>query len=314
MYFGTFFRHSDIGDQVVVETWQQNHQWQANAAKWLFNKYPDWQLFYIHLHSIDLMNHWYINQAIPGSHPDWKRHKAAIEKVYEINDAFIGEMMEYLDGDTTIFVVSDHAATPRSPGYENPGIGELSGINAKVMEELGYTVVNKENAEKGWYTIDWTKTRAVNMRTSHIYVNLKGRDPEGIVDPADKWELEERIITDLYSMKDPKTGKRMVNLALHNKDAYHLGLGGPGCGDITFFMADDYTLGHGAGMSTAEGHNDTSLSPIFIAAGRGIKPGLKTNRVIREVDVAPTVAALMGVPYPEECEGAPIYQILTDQI
>ena len=67
-------------------------------------------------------------------------------------------------------------------------------------------------------------------------------------------------------------------------------------------------------MSTAEGHNDTSLSPIFIAAGRGIKSGLKTNRVIREVDVAPTVAALLGVPYPEECEGAPIYQILTDQI
>ncbi len=125
MYFGTFFRHSDIGDQVVVETWQQNHQWQANAAKWLFNKYPDWQLFYIHLHSIDLMNHWYINQAIPGSHPDWQRHKAAIEKVYEINDAFIGEMMEYLDGDTTIFVVSDHAATPRSPGYKNPGNGTL---------------------------------------------------------------------------------------------------------------------------------------------------------------------------------------------
>lgn len=125
MYFGTFFRHSDIGDQVVVETWQQNHQWQANAAKWLFHKYPDWQLFYIHLHSIDLMNHWYINQAIPGSHPDWQRHKAAIEKVYEINDAFIGEMMEYLDGDTTIFVVSDHAATPRSPGYKNPGNGTL---------------------------------------------------------------------------------------------------------------------------------------------------------------------------------------------
>jgi arylsulfatase A-like enzyme len=115
-------------------------------------------------------------------------------------------------------------------------------------------------------------------------------------------------------MKDPKTGKRMVNLALHNKDAYHLGLGGPGCGDITFFMADDYALGHGSGMSTAEGHADTSLSPIFIAAGAGIKPGFKTTRVIREVDVAPTVSALLGVPYPAECEGAPVYQILTDQI
>ena len=57
-----------------------------------------------------------------------------------------------------------------------------------------------------------------------------------------------------------------------------------------------------------------SLSPIFIAAGAGIKPGYKTTRVIREVDVAPTVSALLGVPYPAECEGAPVYQILTDQI
>lgn len=67
-------------------------------------------------------------------------------------------------------------------------------------------------------------------------------------------------------------------------------------------------------MSTSEGHNDTSLSPIFIAAGKGIKPGFTTSRVIREVDVAPTVAALLGVHYPTECEGAPVYQILTDQI
>ena len=59
---------------------------------------------------------------------------------------------------------------------------------------------------------------------------------------------------------------------------------------------------------------NTSLSPIFIAAGAGIKPGFKTTRVIREVDVAPTVSALLGVPYPAECEGAPVYQILTDQI
>ena len=242
MYFGTFFRHSDIGDQVVVETWQQNHQWQANAAKWLFNKYPDWQLFYIHLHSIDLMNHWYINQAIPGSHPDWKRHKAAIEKVYEINDAFIGEMMEYLDGDTTIFVVSDHAATPRSPGYENPGIGELSGINAKVMEELGYTVVNKENAEKGWYTIDWTKTRAVNMRTSHIYVNLKGRDPEGIVEPEDYDALVQQIISDLYAYRDPVHGERVVSFAMTREEMECVGMGGKHCGDIFFQMRPDFQL------------------------------------------------------------------------
>ena len=54
---------------------------------------------------------------------------------------------------------------------------------------------------------------------------------------------------------------------------------------------------------------DSSVSPIFIAAGAGIKPGY-TKRVIRQVDVAPTAAVLAGVRMPNECEGAVVYQIL----
>ena len=311
MYFGTFFRHSDIGDQVVVETWQQNHQWQANAAKWLFHKYPDWQLFYIHLHSIDLMNHWYINQAIPGSHLDWQRHKAAIEKVYEINDAFIGEMMEYLDGDTTIFVVSDHAATPRSPGYKNPGIGELSGINAKVMEELGYTVVNKENAEKGWYTIDWTKTRAVNMRTSHIYVNLKGRDPEGIVEPEDYDALVQQIISDLYAYRDPVHGERVVSFAMTREEMECVGMGGKHCGDIFFQLRPDFQFEH-ANCPNEVTNNGYSVGCVCIMGGAGIKKGYTMKRPVRNVDIVPTICHLLGNRMPHEIEGGVIYQALEE--
>lgn len=67
--------------------------------------------------------------------------------------------------------------------------------------------------------MDWSKTTAVASSYCHIYINLKGREPEGIVDPADKFELEERIMTDLYSLRDEKTGHRIVSVALRNSDA-----------------------------------------------------------------------------------------------
>ena len=115
-------------------------------------------------------------------------------------------------------------------------------------------------------------------------------------------------------MRDPKTNHRIVSLALHNKDAVLLGLGGPLCADIICFVHDDFACGHGNGLSTAQGYNDTSLSPIFIAAGRGIKQGFITDRWIREVDVAPTVAVLLGVDIPQKCEGAPVYQIFSENV
>ena len=63
-------------------------------------------------------------------------------------------------------------------------------------------------------------------------------------------------------------------------------------------------------LATFEGYFDTSVSPIFIAAGQGIKKGYYTDRVIRQVDVAPTIAALAGVRCPAQNEGSIIHQIL----
>ena len=58
------------------------------------------------------------------------------------------------------------------------------------------------------------------------------------------------------------------------------------------------------------GGTDTSESPIFAIGGRGVKQNFYTERVIRQVDVAPTMAVLLGVRMPAQCEGAPVYQIL----
>ncbi|MBQ5682891.1 MAG: nucleotide pyrophosphatase, partial [Peptococcaceae bacterium] len=204
----------------------------------------------------------------------------------------------------------DHGLT--CPANEPPAIGDMCGINIGLMEELGYTVMKE--GKGGKKEIDWTKTRAIAEQGGNIWINLKGRSEVGIVDPEDKYELEEEIITKLYGYTHPKTGKRVIALALHNKDAVLLGLGGPMGADIVFVVHESYVEDHGAGLSTAYGYQDTSLSPIFLAAGPGIKENFRTTRYVREVDLAPTAAVLLGVDMPADCEGAPAYQIFTESM
>lgn len=79
-------------------------------------------------------------------------------------------------------------------------------------------------------------------------------------------------------------------------------------------MAEGYNFDHCDCLSTTYGESDTSVSPIFIAAGKGLKKGYETDRIIRQIDFAPTVAFLGGVRIPAQCEGAPAYQIFEEEI
>ena len=117
-------------------------------------------------------------------------------------------------------------------------------------------------------------------------------------------------MTALYGYHDKKTGMRIVACALRNKDAYLLGMGGPECGDIIYWNAEGYNYDHCDSLATTYGYGGTSVSPIFMAAGTGLKSGFETDRIIRQVDVTPTIAAMLGVRMPHQCEGAPAYQIL----
>ena len=194
-----------------------------------------------------------------------------------------------------------------------PLLGEYGGLNVPVMEELGYTVLKRDAQGNKLDEIDWSKTRAVQIRSNYIYVNLKGRDKYGIVDPADKYALEEQIISDLYSYRN-ELGERVVGIALRNRDGELLGVSGPECGDLYFSIRENFARLHGDALTTGEGYFGTSVSPIFLAAGPGIKENNTTSRTIRQIDIAPTAAALLGVRFPRECEGAPIYQILSEEL
>ena len=291
--------------------WQMAAEWQSKVMHHMIENHGV-EVIFSHMHNIDLMSHNYIKYMKERSTSKITEAQAVeyAEATYKVTDDYLGSFLHLMDEGWTIILFSDHALI--CPEAEAHTVGENCGICADPFRAMGYTVMKKDENGNDLPEVDWSKTRAVQTRANSVYINLKGRQPHGIVDPADKYELEEQIITDLYGYKDEKTGKRIVSLALHNKDAVLLGLGGPTGADIVLFVHDDYCYDHGNGLSTACGYNDTSLSPIFIAAGPGIKQNFRTTRYVREVDIAPTAAVLLGVDIPAECEGAPAYQILTE--
>ena len=303
----------ELARDVFLPSWEIYNTWQSESLRCLIRE-NGYEAVFTHLHNVDCAGHqfWHLAKKLPP----WKdaneaAYQAMIEEVYRQTDKYLGSFLPYLDEGWTVFIVSDHGLLVG----ENvpPDIGEYGGLNTGVMSELGYTVMKKGAYGQPIDEVDWEKTRAVQIRSNYVYLNIKGRDRHGIVDPADRYELEEQIISDLYKYRDPRTGKRVIGIALRNRDARVLGLGGKECGDIFFTINEGYNRLHGDGLTTARGSFNSSVTPVFIAAGPGIRSGYTTKRTIRQVDVAPTASAILGLRVPAQCEGAPIYQILTDE-
>ena len=298
-------------EQLIIPAWDIYEEWQANALNHLIEE-SGFEVIFSHLHNIDLVGHEFWHYA---KHRDeWGNDEAfyqnAILEMYKQTDRYFGRFLHLLDEDWSIIITSDHGLiTEENDPY---GVG-LGGVNGTFMKDLGYTVFKKDENGNDLREIDYSKTKAVANR-GYIQINLKGRNPEGIVDPADKYDLEAQIISDIYNFRSPKDGKRMISIALRARDAAILGLNAPDYYDIAYFVEEGYNIIHMDSLPTQRGYFDTSVSPIFVAAGKGIKQGCTTERVIREVDVTPTIAVLGGVRMPHQCEGAPAYQIFDEEI
>ena len=304
----------------VNANWTAAGDWNAASIKYLARN-AGYQVIFSHFHNVDLQGHLLVKFLYEGSEKlDPEVYQKLFRDVYIQTDNYIGQFLEMVDEGWTILLVSDHGQVCPEHGRTDFLCG-TNAINAIYFEKWGYTTLKRDEEGNRLHEVDWTKTTATVVRQNQIYINLKGRNHhtledgtviDGIVDPADKFELEERIMTDMYQLTDPKTGKRIISLALRNEDAVLLGMGGPESGDIVYVIAEGYTDDHGDSLSTIYGTNDTCVSSIFVAAGPGIKQGYTTKRYVHHHDVTPTVASLMGLRMPAQCEGAPVYQVLTD--
>jgi Uncharacterized conserved protein len=255
----------------MIPSWEHYCEWQAKCLTY-FMANDKYDIIFSHLHNLDGVGHYYWHYAC--NQEEWKEndeiaYQGFQEDVYVQTDRYLSHFLPFLEQGWTVIITSDHGLLTQE--YHGVILGEIHGVNVPVMAQLGYTVMVKDEKGNDTKEIDWTKTKAIAIRGDHIYINLKGRNPNGIVEPADKYELETQIISDLYNYRDPRTGRRAVSIALRNKDAVLLGMGGPDCGDIIYFTEEGYNKIHADSLSTQWGYADTSVSPIFVAAGPGIK-------------------------------------------
>ena len=289
--------------------WRNYRKWQGEALNYLIEA-NGYEVVFSHLHNLDCLAHNFWMHAKKREHSlaDESVFQGFIQEAYEDTDLYFGQFLHLLDQGWTIIINSDHGLLVRTE-EKAPLLGDPLGVNAYIMRKLGYTVLVETEDGRLKKEIDWSKTKALAVRGNYIWLNVKGRDKYGIVEPEDKYALEEQLMQDLYAYRD-EYGHRVVYLVMRNKDAALLGLSGPETGDLIYWTVEGTNRCHGDCLSTTLGYADTSVSPIFVAAGAGIKQNLYTQRVIRQVDVAPTIACLLGVRQPAQSEGAIVHQIL----
>jgi len=305
-----------FGLDTFAEINNQHDKWLGDVVCLLLKNHQ-WDLLYMHSHPPDWAYHAIITDMDSKTCPDEEKRRKAWEchlKIYQSQDRMLAEILEYVPEEALVIVVSDHGATPDGPPLNPYDALVPAGLCAKPepvdMELSGYA---KKALEGASYSMrpDPKKSKAIPQRQIYVYVNLKGRDPEGIVDPAEYESVQQEIIDALYTYVDPKTGKRPVALALSKRDARILGLYGEHIGDVIYALYPWFGSQHGSILPTAE-HGVGSLKGLCVMNGPGIKKGLRLDRTMWLTDLVPTICYLMNLPLPAQAEGAVIYQVFED--
>ena len=292
------------------------HDWFAGAAKYLCENYEH-ELFFLHSHAPDYIQDAIMPEAEPltaGSPEIAEEHLGYVARVYESCDRLVGRIVdEVATADDLIVVVSDHGCI----GYHDVQGGPQ--MVKGILEDHGFLVYEGDAREehvsskpsRGHGAIDWTRTKAIWHDTMYIYMNVKGRQPEGCIEPEDYEQVRDDIIQALLEYKDPRLGHCPFTLVMRREDAAMLGLWGDRVGDIMVCVAPggDYGEGHGNLLPTAR-FGLSSIQATLVMAGPGVRRGHRVKRPVWLTDVAPTIAHLMSIPAPATMEGAVLNEAL----
>ncbi len=298
-------------------------QWLARAAKYLMNKY-NWDLFCTQFHAIDLTDHSFFSALDPDD-PFHSPGSKAIETAYRQSDEYVGKILEELDDDAFICVVSDHGfieplgASGAPPKAGKPRGKPGSSLNVNQLLVKAGLQFHKEvealvddsmvTGAPGKVTvIDWSRTRAVETG-NFIWINLKGRQPNGIVSPEEYEPLRSQIISLIEGASPPTDPEaRYAQIVLRREDAEVFGLWGERVGDLVWFAKTEYKGGHHGNFHTYRARFG-SMRAVAIFKGPGVKKGVMLPRPINLVDIAPTISTAIKIPIPRNCEGRSLQEI-----
>ena len=231
------------------------------------------------------------------------RYKDALKDHYEFCDENMGEILNLIDENTAMIVVSDHSVQ-RLDGRIN--------LNEWLIRE-GYMKLKgrpKQLTPLMLADIDWHSTRAwATGFTGQLYLNVKGREQKGAVDPQDYDTTLDELIEKIIDITDEKGEK--LDTKVYKRKEIHSGeyaRFGPDlfiCFDNSQWNTSEL-IGYDSIYSydTPKGPDDAGHGPygFFAMNGAGVANKGKMSGADL-LDIAPTVLHLMSLPIPTDMEG-----------
>lgn len=173
-------------------------------------------LLFFYFSSVDQGCHM-LWQYFDPEHPSYEENeklREGIRILYEEMDEALGAVLEAIDEDTTLIVMSDHGFAPFYWGVN---------LNTWLLEK-GYVTL-KDPSKQGRYplfaNVDWSRTTAYAVGLNGLYVNLEGRERDGVVPESEYEAMLERLERDLLEMVDPRTGRHPVTLVTRTRRDLH---------------------------------------------------------------------------------------------
>jgi predicted AlkP superfamily phosphohydrolase/phosphomutase len=241
----------------------------------------------------------------------------ALLRSYQLMDQIVGDAMAAAEKkDALLLVASDHgfASFRRSVHYNtwlvlNRYMTLKSGVEAKERDlEMLF------DQGQFWENVDWSKTRAYAMGLGEVYVNLKGRESQGVVEPGAEYDaLKQELKTKLVAMVDEQTGERPVRRVVTREEAYKKF--DPNMIPDLFVMNND---GYRVSWQTSLGGvpknvfednqavwsgDHCSVDPEIVKGIFFANRKLTTDRAPYIGDIYPTVLKALGVEPPYQVDG-----------
>lgn len=319
----------------------------ADYALYLLKQEP-YDFFMYVFGIVDILQHqfWYLLEADPKN---LNEHDRAIREkvvgIFEQVDEGVGEMLRQADENTTIVLMSDHGFGPMKGflhvnnfllerGYLVLKSGAMSTLK-RAMFRAGVTPQNvhltlkslkldlrrKFNRGRAYGTlrrfflsfddVDWTRTRAFALgHIGQIYINLKGRQPSGIVEPGAEYQaLRNEIRAALQNLKHPETNEPLIARVLDRQEIYHGDLLDH-TPDMLLLPADFKYVAFGESEFASNkivgptlGHTGHHrLEGIGALSGPNVQVGAQIQNASL-IDLAPTILYALGLPIPPDMDG-----------
>lgn len=329
----------------------------ADYALYLLKKEP-YDFFMYVFGIVDVLQHqfWYLieaDRATLNEHDRALRDK--VIAIFEQVDEGVGEMVKCADENTLIVLMSDHGFGPMKGfmhvnnflldnGYLVLKDGGMSAIK-RALFRAGVTPQNvhltlkalkldlrrKFNRGRAYGTlrrfflsfddVDWNRTRAFALgHIGQIYINRKGRQPNGIVEPGAEYEaLRDQIRNELLKLKHPQTGEPLIARVLNREEIYHGELS-DNTPDLLLLPADFKYLAFGESEFASNklvgptlGHTGHHrLEGIGALIGPNVQAGAQIQNASL-IDLAPTILFALGLPIPPDMDGRVLTEAFTPE-